>query len=112
MKVITNDQQLSTCITDYNKAVRYLGQKRAKLLQKRLSALLDANTLQDVKALPGHFHELVDNRKGQWACDLDQPYRLIFEPIEKPIPTSKDGNYLWVEIKGIELIEITNYHGK
>ena len=36
----------------------------------------------------GHYHELTGDRKGEWACDLDQPYRLIFEPHEKPIPVS------------------------
>ena len=54
------------------------------------------------------------DRKGQWACDLDQPYRLIFEPHEKPIPKNAEGRYLWIEIeiKGVEIIEIVDYHGK
>lgn len=39
-----------------------------------------ADTLEDVRYLPGHYHELTESRKEQWACDLDQPYRLIFEP--------------------------------
>lgn len=71
-----------------------------------------ANTLEDVRNVPGRFHELVDNRKGQWACDLDQPYRLIFIPHEDPIPTDENGKYIWIEINGVELIEVTNYHGK
>ena len=25
-------------------------------------------------------------------------------------PTSEDGQYLWIEIKGVEIIEITDYH--
>jgi len=29
-----------------------------------------------------------------------------------PIPTDENGKYLWIEIKGVEIIEITNYHGK
>ncbi len=53
-----------------------------------------------------------DQRKCQWACDLDGPYRLVFKPMEKPIPTNKDGQALWSEIKGVEIIEVTNYHGK
>lgn len=35
---------------------------------------------------------------------------LIFEPLEKPIPTDKDGKYIWIEIKAVEIIEITDYH--
>ena len=53
-----------------------------------------------------------DERYCQWSCDLDQPYRLIFVPHENPIPTDGNGKYLWIEIKGVEVLEITNYHGK
>ena len=89
-----------------------MGQRRAKLLLLRIGALSAAETLEDVRYLPGNFHELKADRKGQWACDLDQPYRLIFEPHENPIPADDSGRYIWLEIKGVELIEITNYHGK
>ena len=94
------------------KCLKEFGQKRADLFLQRLSDLNVALTLEDVRYLPGHYHELVGNRKGQWACDLDQPYRLIFEPHEDPIPTDVNGKYIWIEIKGVEIIEITNYHSK
>ena len=58
----------------------------------------------------GRFHELTGNRKGQWACDLDHPYRLIFKPQESPIPTDKDGKFIWIKILGIEVVEIKDYH--
>ena len=73
---------------------------------------LAAETLEEVRNLPGRYHELTGNRKGQWACDLDHPYRLIFVPHEDPIPTNPDGQYIWIEIKGVEIIDIGNYHGK
>lgn len=95
-----------------SKLFRELGQVRAKILLKRLATLSAASTLEDVRYAPGNFHELPADRKGQWACDLDQPYRLIFEPHETPIPTDESGRYVWLEIKGIEVIEIVNYHGK
>ena len=67
-------------------------------------------TLEDVRYMPGNYHELKNQRKGQWACDLDQPYRLVFTPHEDPIPVNNDGQYIWSEIKGVEIIEIINYH--
>jgi len=76
----------------------------------RLSDMRDVHSLEAVKNLPGKYHELKGNRKGQWSCDLDQPYRLIFKPHENPIPSSPDGYYLWIEIKGVEIIEIVDYH--
>lgn len=98
--------------SDPKRCQRELGKIRADLFLKRLGDLYAANTLEETRSLPGHYHELTSNRKGQWACELDQPFRLVFEPHEKPIPTDKDGKYIWLEIKSISIIEITNYHGK
>lgn len=41
---------------------------------------------------------------------LDHPYRLIFTPQEVPIPINEDGQYIWFEIVGVEIIEIVDYH--
>jgi len=87
-----------------------LGKLRASKLRIRLSQLRFVNTLEEARFLPGNYHELNQNRKGQWSCDLDQPYRLIFTPIENPIPKNQNGQYIWSEIKGIKIIEIINYH--
>ncbi len=87
-----------------------LGANGAKVFQKRLQVLLFADTLEDVRNMPGRFHELKHERKGQWACDLEQPYRFIFKPHENPIPENEHGQYIWIEIKGVEIQEIVNYH--
>ena len=92
--------------------LKALGKIRAKIFLRRLSDLKFARNLEDVRFLPGHYHELVGDRKGEWACDLDQPYRMVFVPHENPIPTDDKGRFVWVEIKGIEIIEIIDYHSK
>jgi proteic killer suppression protein len=104
------NNKLRKLANDDRQCQKELGEKRAKLFRKRLSDLHNVDSLEDVRNLPGHYHELTGNRKGQWACDLDQPYRLIFEPHEDPIPTNDSGQYLWIEIKGVEIIEIADYH--
>ena len=110
MDIIFDDKKLEKLANDYRKCQKVMGQQRAKLYNIRLGDLVKAETLEDVRNLPGNYHELKENRKGQWACDLDQPYRLIFEPHENPIPTDVSGKYIWFEIEGVEIIEITNYH--
>ena len=110
MKITFSNKKLEKLANDNRLCQKEMGTLRAKLFNARLQSLLFATTLEDVRYMPGHYHELTDNRKGQWACDLDQPYRLIFEPLEKPIPTDKHGKYIWIEIKDVEIIEITNYH--
>ena len=44
------------------------------------------------------------NRKGQWACSLDQPYRLILKGAEP------DKVVIWAEIDEAEILEIVDYH--
>jgi len=95
---------------DDRAAVRELGKVRANKLKTRLNDLLDAATLENVRYVAGNFRELKADRKGTWACDLDQPYRLIFRPHEDPIPTDGSGRFIWSQIRGVEIIEIVNYH--
>jgi proteic killer suppression protein len=110
VKITFADKKLRKQANDDRLMLKELGKVRAQILRRRLTQLEDAETLEDVRNLPGNFHELTENRKGQWACDLDQPYRLIFTPHENPIPANEDGQYIWLEITGVEIIELTNYH--
>lgn len=110
MQITFEDKKLKKYANDDRQALKKLGARRAKLYKQRLDDLFDAETLEDTRYLPGNYHELKGPRKGQWACDLDQPYRLIFEPHENPIPTNDDGQYIWIEIKAVEIIEIVDYH--
>lgn len=112
MKVSFQSKKLEKIASSERKCIKELGTHRAELFLRRIQDLYTAYTLEDVRFLPGHYHELTGDRKGQWACDLDQPYRLIFEPHENPIPMNENGKYIWVEIKGVEIVEIKNYHGK
>ena len=110
MKITFSDKRLEQLVNDDRKLLREFGKIRANILRRRLTQLEDASTLEEVRHLPGNYHELRNNRKGQWGCDLDQPYRLIFTAHENPIPTNPDGQYIWLEITGVEVIEIINYH--
>lgn len=112
MTLTFRTNKLHKLANDYQRCRKEMGDLRAKKFNQRLGDLLNANSLEDVRHLPGHYHELTGDRKGQWACDLDQPYRLVFEPHEHPIPTDENGKTIWLEIRGIEVIEITDYHGK
>ncbi len=110
MTVTFKDRKLAKIAHSKAKLIAKYGKARGTKLKLRLDDLLTATTLEDVRHLPGNYHELTQNRKGQWACSLDGAYRLIFTPREDPIPTDEDGKYIWVEILGVEVIEIINYH--
>ena len=110
MKISFSEKTLKRVVNDDRKFFKEYGQKRGKLIKKRLDQLSAVENLEELRHAPGHFHELREDRKGQWACNLDQPYRLIFVPHEDPIPTDEDGKYIWIEIKGVDVTEITDYH--
>lgn len=100
MKISFRDKKLEALVHSPRKAVKTLGTLRTKILYRRLKQLSRTKTLSELHLLPGDFHVLTGNRKGQWACSLDQPYRLIFEPYE-------DG---YIEVCAVEIIKIVDYH--
>lgn len=69
MEISFKDKNLNKMCNDNLKCRRKFGYLRASILIRRLNMLKDAVTLEDVKYLPGRFHELTGSRKGQWACD-------------------------------------------
>ena len=110
MEILFRDKRLENITKSDAEMVKRFGKIRAEKIKQRLDQLRYANNLEDVRFLSGNYHELKNNRKGQWACDLDQPYRLIFTAAENPIPINRQGQYKWIETIGIEIIEIINYH--
>lgn len=112
MEITFTDKKFEKLANDDRKRVKEFGKLRSDKIKTRLAQLRFATTLEDVRYLPGNYHELTGNRKGQWACDLDQPYRLVFTPHENPIPANEDGQYVWMEITGVEVIEVVNYHNE
>jgi proteic killer suppression protein len=99
-KYANNDQQ----------GIRILGPLRHKKYKTRLDQLRASKNLLDLKHQPGRFHELTGDRKGQWACDLDQPYRLIFSSQKNQNSITSNEKSLLIEVIGVEIIEIVDYH--
>jgi len=110
VKITFNDKKLKKYANDDSLAQRKMGLKRAKMFKRRLDDMDAAETLEDIRFAPGRYHELIKDRKGQWACDLDHPYRLIFMPLEEPIPENEDGQYEWDKICGVIILDINDYH--
>lgn len=95
-----------------NSRIRKKCNKATGKLKRRLDDIKDADNLEILASLPGHCHALRSDRKGQWGIDLDQPYRLIFEPLGDPLPYSKDGWLDLGQVTAIKILEVRDYHGK
>ena len=94
----------------HNLLQRRHGQRRAKRIRQRLDDLRAANTLEDMRRLPGRCHELRGDRSGQLSLDLDHPYRLIFEPANEPIPRKADGGLDRTKITAVIIIGVEDTH--
>jgi proteic killer suppression protein len=87
------------------------GPRMAALIQQRLAELRAADTLADMRSLPGaRCHELTANLAGHLAVDLVHPDRLVFRPDHDPIPSKDDGGMNWDEITAVVVIGIGDYH--
>lgn len=96
---------------DRGAAVRKWGPEQGKLVIRRIDELKDVSCLADLRRFPAlRCHELKGDRKGQIAIDLINPYRLILEPANDPIPRKEDGGLDWEQITAVRLLEVVDYH--
>jgi proteic killer suppression protein len=79
-------------------------------LKQRLDDIRAADTMAVLEKLPGHYHPLTANRVGQWACSLEEPYRLVFKPVGNPLPISADGRLDMTKVTAVSIVEVVNYH--
>lgn len=110
MNITFDDRKLEKECNDLSRLTRRYGDGRAKLIRRRLDELRAAETLEDLRFLPGpRCHELTGNRAGQLSVDLDHPYRLLFVPVE-PVPTKPDGGLNWSQVTSIVVMGVEDTH--
>jgi len=97
-------------VNDSKVLQRRHGDRRAKLIRRRLDELHAAATLDDLRHLPGpRCHELHGDLSGQLTVDLDHPYRLLIEPSE-PVPRKADGGLDWRRVVAVVVIGVVDTH--
>jgi plasmid maintenance system killer protein len=85
------------------------GVERAKKIQTRIKNLQAAETLADMRMLPGRCHELTGDRAGQLSLDLDGPYRLLLRPARATDPRP-GGGLDWAKVTAVVLLGIADTH--
>ena len=86
------------------------GAENDKKLRTRLDDLVDAQSMDDMRNLPGHWEELNNDRAGHFSARLHGGLRLIVKPQKQPPPTKPDGGLDWRAIDSIYIIEMVDYH--
>lgn len=82
---------------------------RARRIQQRINDLRAAETLADMRYLPGRCHELTADRKGLLSLDLDHPYRLLFRPAEQAGP-GPGGGLDWTQVTAVVVESVDDTH--
>ncbi len=90
--------------------IKKYGERKAKIIRRRLDDLASADNLEVMRFLPGRSHELKGDRKGQISIDLEHPYRLIFIPANDPVPLKSDGGLEWKQVTIIKILGVVDTH--
>ena len=98
MEITFKNKKIKKVCEDASFAERKYGKRTAELLHQRIDEIKASDSVEImVKFRIGRCHPLTNNRKGQYAVDLEHPYRLIFEKVGD-------------EIQIANIIEIVDYH--
>ena len=115
MEILTKDKKLREALQNEAVCEKYFGAAMAKKLNLRIAVLRAAETLATFwppKSGPERCHELKGDRAGTFSVDLNQPFRLLFKPVEEsPSQDRANQKERWDAITELYLISIEDTHG-
>ncbi len=113
MDIYFNYRKLQKACNSGKASIKEWGPQLAGKVRQRLAELKAANSLSDISHLPPpRLHGLIGGRKGQFAVDLQHPFRLVFAPVNDPVPLDCMGGIDKSRVTAILIIEVEDYHGK
>ena len=87
------------------------GARMARVIMVRMAVLRAARSLALVPTTrPDRRHQLSGDRDEQFAVDLVQPYRLVFEANHEPVPREEDGGIDTGQVTAITILDVVDYH--
>lgn len=110
MEVTFADERLKKICESAAERKKRFGEPAAAKLKSRLDDLDAAQSMQDMRNLPGHWEELKGQRGGQFSCRLAGGLRLIVCPKRQPPPTKPDGGLDWLALDQVTVLEVVDYH--
>lgn len=114
MDIQFKSRKLEKQLSKEKEMQKTFGSQRSKHLRRVMMSLWAAPTLAIFAppySPPNRCHELTGNKKGILSIDLDGPYRLLFEPINDPLPTLPDGGLDWCGVTAIKILGVEDTHG-
>jgi plasmid maintenance system killer protein len=94
-------------------AVRTFGKQMADAVRAAIEDFEAAENLAVMATFPQyHCEELRGKRSGELSIVLVEPYRLVFFPLENPLPKKPDGGLDWSLVRNVRVKEVIDYHGQ
>jgi len=102
---------LKKILNSEKELVKAYGAERATIIKRRMVFLKATGSLSRVPVTPPYYrHQLKGNYKGFFAVNVKHPYRLIFRPVNNPLPVLTDGGLDLTRVTNIEIIGVKDYH--
>jgi plasmid maintenance system killer protein len=105
-----DNSKLERECNNHRALIKRYGDRMASVIRRRLDDLDAAETLDELRHLPGRCHELLHDRAGQPSLDFVHPERLIFVPALSPVPRKPDGGLDWQRVTSILILGIEDTH--
>ena len=113
MEIHFKHRKMQEACNSERETVKRWGASRACKIRQRLTELAAAESLAVIGVLPpARLHELQGDRAGQFAVDVEPPFRLVFEPWHNPVPKTADGGIDKSQITAIRILIVEDYHGR
>ncbi len=111
MNIFFKTTKLEKIFNSEKELVKAYGQEKAAIIKKRMVFLRAANNLYQVPITPPYCrHQLKGKYKGCFALIVKHPFRLIFRPVNDPLPVLDDGGIDLKAVTSIEILGVEDYH--
>lgn len=82
-----------------------------RVVLRRLATIEAAEAMVHLTNVPGRFHALSGDRKGQYVLSVSDRQRLLLEPVGNPLPRAADGGVDLARVTKVRVLGVTDYHG-
>lgn len=111
MEIIFKNSKTEKLINSDKELNKKYPVKVAKTVKLRMTQLIAFNDFSQVTHLPPlRLHKLTGDRSHQYAVDVSEKYRLVFEILDEEGLAIKDPEYPRNLVHIIKIIEVVNYH--
>ncbi len=111
MNIAYRTNKLQKVFCSEKKLTKTFGTENAKKIRNRMAVLWAAKNLAEVPTVPPmRRHQLGGNYEDHFAVDVKHPFRLIFRPMNDPLPKLADGGIDLNAITEIEIVIVKDYH--